>query len=42
MQGQNESRKKRGVTEGYRVDVYVGPIKIKEDERKGNYSIKFI
>lgn len=33
-EGENESRKKRGVTEGYRVDVYVGPIKIKEDERK--------
>lgn len=28
--------------EGYCVDVYVGLIKIKEDERKGNYRIKFI
>ena len=35
--GENESRKKRDVTEGYPVDVYVGPIKLKEDEGKGNY-----
>lgn len=36
-EGENESRKKRDVTEGYSVNAYIGPLKIKEDEGKGKY-----
>ena len=40
--GENESRKKRDVKEGYQVDVFVGPVKLKEDEGKGNYRKKIL
>lgn len=40
-EGENESRKKRDVTEGYRAAVFLGPINIKKDEGKGNYRLKF-
>ena len=34
--GENDSRKKREVKEDYGADLFIGPIKIKEEKDEGN------